>query len=78
MIQLGQMNTYDFINVADVHSTDLNIAPYLSNLRFVMKLDDIKSTHTRQKYGLIGMFGDIGGIFEILIIILGFIVSPYN
>ena len=41
-------------------------------------LDDVETYHTREIYDLLGLLGDLGGIQDILIAIVGIFVFPYS
>ena len=40
-------------------------------------INDIEIWHDRAEYTLLIMFGDLGGVIEVLLIMGGFIVSSY-
>jgi len=41
-------------------------------------LDDVETYHIREIYDLLGLLGDLGGIQDILIAIVGIFVFPYS
>ena len=46
------------------------------NIQFI--LDGLQSTHTRKVYGFFDLLGEIGGIKEIILLIIGLVLMPFN
>lgn len=42
-----------------------------------MVMSDQMKVYSRTIYGLLGVFGDFGGLLEVVMLILAFVISPW-
>ena len=70
-------NEYTFFDVNDKSITE---KPYTDNIYFSAEvfIDETVIYHSRSIYGLLDLFGDIGGVLQVLQIFLAFFIVPYN
>ena len=54
--------------------------PYTDNIYFSAEvfIDETVIYHSRSVYGLLDLFGDIGGVLQVLQILTAFFIVPYN
>ena len=79
-IQIGVPENYPFFEVKEVQQGDLmpvvdKGVKYLASVVFTILEQETNSS--RRKYGLFDLFGDIGGLMEILFLIGSWLVGTY-
>ena len=47
-------------------------------LTFLFTLSTSTTVHTREAYNVMDLLGDIGGIFEVLVMVFGVFISPFS
>ena len=71
------LKNYIFFDVGDVYSYE---KPPRGDILFTQEifLDRNIILHSRSVYGILDLFGDVGGVLGILQALIGYFVAPYN
>jgi hypothetical protein len=47
-------------------------------ISFALEIDAASVQYDRQVYGLVKLLGDLGGVIEILVVMMGVLIFPYS
>ena len=73
-------NSYSFFDVNDKRLTEKPYIDLIDPIYFSAEIfiDETVIYHSRSVYGLLDLFGDIGGVLQVLQILSAFFIVPYN
>jgi hypothetical protein len=73
-------NSYSFFDVNDKRLTEKPYIDPTDPIYFSAEIfiDETVIYHSRSVYGLLDLFGDIGGVLQVLQILSAFFIVPYN
>ena len=81
VVQIGQHELYTFYSVGQTYSRMLFETSHKNpNLLYniVLLLDQTGVAHTRVRYGLFDLLGDLGGVTEVIMLLFGYFLYPIS